>query len=570
MEGYIKVNMSSQSQSDDFNNSFVGALNTPLIDDELALRVTAYRFDNAGYVDAVSTPSAESIAAATGSTVIVEDDIGGSTYTGARATLLWTATEKLDITLTLGTQEIEIEGAPEIALGSEGYSNSYLNTPHGKNEAVDFDYGNLLIEYDLGWASLTSASSLLQGQVAKGQNFFGTFPDSLFGPSSLNQVTDSDRFVEEIRLASQFDGPLQFVAGLFYEDYQTELNSQNNWDGTAPNPFGSNPLIDATVELDLTQKAVFGEVSYAFNEQWELTVGGRYFDYDRVDTTIQRPSAFFAASIDPINASDTGTTFKTNLSFTPNDHTLLYAQWSEGFRLGKGQTLPPLDLCDIAPEDGKLDGTDADLTNQIDPDRTENIELGAKFTLLDNNLTLNTAVFNIDWSDLPSYIRGDSPSCPVDFGITNNIGKANSKGVEVDVNYLVTSQLSVNLSASYVEAEWKDTTGITAESGESLSFAPRTNASMGLQYSFDMSSYPAFARADINYVGEYENGFKSSGFPTSGDYVNANLRLGIDIDQWSLALYVTNLTDEDSSIASAVSDIRVIPRRLGLEANYTF
>ena len=45
----------------------------------------------------------------------------------------------------------------------------------------------------------------------------------------------------------------------------------------------------------------------------------------------------------------------------------------------------------------KLDFSDADLIDQIDPDTTENIEIGAKFTLLDNRLTLNTAVFHIDW-----------------------------------------------------------------------------------------------------------------------------------------------------------------------------
>ena len=184
---------------------------------------------------------------------------------------------------------------------------------------------------------------------------------------------------------------------------------------------------------------------------------------------------------------------------------------------------------------------------------------------------MNTAIFNVDWADLPAFIVNDAAACPGGFGTTNNIGEANSKGIEVETNYLITPQLAINLSASYIEAEWKKTEGITAEPGESLSFAPRTNANLGVQYGFDVSSYPAFVRADVNYVGEYETQFKSSGFGTAGDYVNVNMRLGLDIDQWSLAFYVVNLTDESSLIHSGPSNEYIVrPRKVGLEANYAF
>ena len=199
-------------------------LNIPLVTDQtaLALRVAAYRFDNAGYVDAVSTPALEATATATGSTVILEDDIGGSTFTGARAILLWSATEELDVTLTLGTQEIDVDGAAELATG-QGYRANYLNTPNGMNEAIEFDYGNLLIEYDLGWASLMSATSVFKGETAFNQNFSTQAPGSGFDAVSFNTYRDVDRFVEEVRLASQLEGPWQFVAGLFYEDLQDDL-----------------------------------------------------------------------------------------------------------------------------------------------------------------------------------------------------------------------------------------------------------------------------------------------------------------------------------------------------------
>ncbi|MDB9953762.1 TonB-dependent receptor, partial [Porticoccaceae bacterium] len=580
MEGSVKVNASSQSESDNLNNSIVGVLNIPLVADKLALRVAAYRFDNAGYVDAVSTPLAESIAAATGSAVIIEDDLGGSTYSGARTMLLWNASENLSTTLTFGTQEIDVKGSPEVPIGSNDYKTNYLNTPHGKNETVDFDYSNLLIEYDLGWASLMSASSLLKGDSVLAYNNLTRAPGIGFGLEATSSEISVDRehVVEEIRLASQLEGSWQFVFGLFYEDLKTNTYTQLIWDGSpSANPFGPDPVLQNTSELlELTQKALFSELTYSFSEQWDLTLGARYFDYDREDTTRNISGAFTPPGLpNSVDASETGTTYKANLSFTPNDDTLIYAQWSEGFRLGQGQNLPLASLCDT-DGNGKLDFTDGDLVDQVAPDTTENFELGAKFTLLDSRLTLNTAIFNIDWQDLPALIIDTSSICPADQGVLNNIGEANSKGIEMEAIYLVTPQLAINLSASYIEAEWEETEGITAKSGEYLTFAPRTNANLGVQYDFDLSGFSAFARTDISYVGEYETAFQSDRFldfryDAAGDYVNINFRLGINVDQWALAFYAANLTNEGSIINRFPrSEYGLTPRKLGLEASYHF
>ena len=49
--------------------------------------------------------------------------------------------------------------------------------------------------------------------------------------------------------------------------------------------FGAERLQHVQTDLDYEQKAVFGEISYEFSEQWLLTLGGRHFQYDRVDTT---------------------------------------------------------------------------------------------------------------------------------------------------------------------------------------------------------------------------------------------------------------------------------------------
>ncbi|MDB4077639.1 TonB-dependent receptor, partial [Porticoccaceae bacterium] len=582
MQGNIKVDISSQSESDDYNNSVVAAFNIPLVTDQLALRVAAYRFDNAGYVDAVSSPLVESVAATTGSTVIIEDDIGGSTFTGVRAALLWAVNENLDVTFTLGTQEIDVEGSSVVRPDELGYEVNYLNVEHGLVENVDFDYSNILIEYDLGWASLMSATSLFNGTDSLNQNFFTESPEDNLGPVSLERNRETDRFVEEIRLNSKLDGPWQFLIGFFYEDLQLGDSLRNPWGGSVPySTFGltdlTNPILSHTEqETDLEQKALFGEVSYAFNPQWEITVGGRYFDYESEDVVQDNLSVFNPVlNVTSVDASETGSIFKTNLSYRPNSDSLYYVQWSEGFRLGRGQTLPPANLCDT-DSNGKLDFTDGDLVSQVDSDRTENFEIGAKFSLLDSRLTLNTAFFTIDWMDLPSQIINTNSTdtggtCPSTISITNNIGEASSKGVEIEANYLVTQQLAINLSASYIEAEWEDTTGITAEPGESLSLSPNTNASLSVQYDFDLTEYPAFVRTDVSYVGEYENSFQADNYGTAGDYVNVKLRLGVNVENWSFALYGDNLTNDKGLILnSPFSKYGQAPRKIGFQTSYAF
>ena len=61
-------------------------------------------------------------------------------------------------------------------------------------------------------------------------------------------------------------------------------------------------------------------------------------------------------------------------------------------------------------------------------------------------------------------------------------------------------------------------------------------------------------------------------FPTNGDYINIGLRTGINIDQWELALYGSNLLNEDAAIDYSSETIsgRLRPRKLGLNVKYAF
>ena len=582
VEGSIKADFASFSESDDISQSYTAVFNAPLINNQLALRVAAYHFDDAGYVDAVATPDIEALSAATGNPVRLEDDINSITTTGARATLLWQVNDKADITLTLGTQEQESDGLSAVNFELGGYKVASLNTGPSKRVS-DADYANLVVEYDLGWAALTSSTSAVEVHGETHFNFSAQFPTNLtFGALHLTQIHDTDIFSQEIRLASQLEGSLQFVGGLFYEDIQrnTPVNTQQ-WIGdeaAMPVSLQSAPVpglrLSNTSEIDYQQQAIFGEVSYDFDQFWQLTLGARAFDYDRTDIRIQSELDASGAVTSDVDAGKKDQIYKANLSFTPNDDTLIYAQFSEGFRLGRGQVVPDSDTCDV-DGDGRLDDSGGLLTDQLDPDTTENFELGAKFTLLDNRLTLNGAIYRIDWQGIPALFRGTTDACGFFNSINNNAGSARSEGVELEVNYFLASDFKVDLALAYNEAYYTDTSpNSRIEIGEDLPFAPNFTANMGVEYSFDIGSNPAFIRSDFNYFGEAESNTQAVGGAREpiGGYLNVNLRASVSIDQWEVAFYGRNLTNENNFIRYDFTNFATLlpPRKLGLEIKYTF
>ena len=145
---------------------------------------------------------------------------------------------------------------------------------------------SLIVSYDFGWSSLTSASSWINYQsvsnsdVSRSTASFGFFTGlTTAGPYSNYGIKNVDRFSQELRLASQLDGKIQFVAGLFYEDQEMDRSQTWAWSGDpALNPNPGLNLFNVPGDDSLEQQAVFGELSYEFTNKVTATLGARYFD----------------------------------------------------------------------------------------------------------------------------------------------------------------------------------------------------------------------------------------------------------------------------------------------------
>lgn len=589
----IVGNYSNTSGNGGDNNMVQGIFNVPLIEDQLAIRAVAYRYENGGFHENIagSDPAFRAGLAAFGAPALAaavdEDDIGNDEYIGGRISLLWQPNDDLKFTLSYLYQDIVQEGRPESEADKfqqTRFQMSPVNRSRGNgSETSDstIELINGVLEYDLNWASFLASASWIDGS-----SLFQQGDVIIAGPNSSNGESDFQSFTGEVRLASNFDGPLQFLGGFFYEDIDEQFDNSIYWLGSTaslPGFLGTDPLfLIFREERDTEQLAFFGELSYNLTERLTVAFGWRAFHFNKSDQTDSIGAIFGTPPggpgvIENLGTNDTDNNFKFHVSYKPNDETLLYALYSEGFRLGRPTSGVPIATCDV-DNDGIVDGSNVpvDATRNIESDLLENIEVGGKFTMLDGRLIVNADIYHIDWTGLPIRTRAAAGGCPTVF--TANVGEASSFGIEFQTNYYITEGLRLDFGGSYLDAELtEDAPQLNAVDGDRLPGAPKINGNAAIQYDFELSGNPAFIRADAFYTGSFFGNLTQDPLTKAGGYVKLDARAGISWRDFDIELYVRNLTNEDDYTWRALGGgggpdfgYRLRPRTVGVQLAYNF
>ena len=564
-----------------------GVINIPLIEDQLAVRAVAYGFDNSGFIENVAASNRGDgglldSALAFGGIAVDGTDIGKEEYTGFRITTLWQPTELFDVTLTYTDQDVDQTGWPEVNLALDEFQQERFLTREGMREALNnqVEIINLTANYDMKWGDITSVTSWIDyDQKSLFDLSFG------FGlPIDAAGQKKVDSFIQEVRFVSDFDGPIQLLTGIYYEDRESSRDFHNSFSGEPefeddvlalflPPPLPEKFENRQTLVADIKQTAFYGELVYQLSEQFVATIGGRYFEYEQdAPTTL---SGIFGNSFTPNSTDDSGTTYKFNLSYRPADDVLVYGQWAEGFRLGGVQTaLPP--GCAVDGIATLPDGSEIVVPDNIAPDELENFELGVNSSFYDDRITINAAIYRINWEGIPVQIGLACASA-----IVANAGESKSEGVELESQILLTENLRMDISFSYNDATLtEDALGLGAGAikGADLPGSADFNMSLGGEYKFLIADSEAFVRVDYAYIGEYFSDFSSSG-QNSGDYGTVNLKVGATIDQFSIDVFANNLTNADdftwtenilSQLTGASRAYQLRPRTIGLNIGYQF
>lgn len=412
--------------------------------------------------------------------------------------------------------------------------------------------GSATIAYDV---SPTLVFTSITSRDGGKQNLQQAADGSPLDILDINWRSSFQQFSEEARF--NYNGTkLKLVGGGFY-----------GWDEViTDNRFNIGQAIAPTVNGGFFQHyrqvrrsyAVFAQGDYDLTERLSVTLGARY-TWDRsqyrdgyaylfagniggpdlpLATTVPcagvpgtcpyNPNARFA--LDGRNNALTG---RVSLNYTFEDGTLVYASYNRGYRSG-------------AFNGGGY--TSSVGINYIAPERVNAYEVGLKGRYFDNALTLTMSGFYYDY--INQQVQDTRPG-PVSFLV--NAPKAEVYGVEGEARWRLTPAVTVNASAGYLHATYKELTlqNIRLD-GNDLPFAPRFTAQGGVDLTLFKNgndgltvspSVAYFSRqyfSPFNAINAVGTGQQNSELQQKG-FAKVNLTAALTTGRFTIKAFATNL-----------------------------
>ena len=421
------------------------------------------------------------------------------------------------------------------------------------------------------------------------------------------QERNQSDFSGELRVSSDDnEAAMRWIAGVYFAEIEREVvvaYGADQGQGFLRQPYvpptGPNPtdlLFSDT--FDTSVLSAFGQVEYDLTEQWELSLALRY-DYE--DRTVSNSVPNVAASglnvntivdgvVGPINPAfnlnpngipERDRSFsqlqpKVTLSYQANRDMNLYASYGVGFRSGGFNSIgteATLDFWFNASGNGTPgDAVNAQLQVPDDYDKevTTNAEVGLKSKFMENKLRLNTALFSTTVEDNQFFEFFAGP-----FGLlraVTTIDELSIQGFEMDIEVDLSEDITLFGGIGLLDSEIKENQNRPLTVGNSAPQAPDQTFNLGLNWDYTLTQDIIMTtRIDWQYVGEtFFHTLQGERTPTIWDffgtlgggvppgphsqdfsrasrdaYNTLNLRVIFDAENWSVALWGKNITDEE-------------------------
>jgi outer membrane receptor protein involved in Fe transport len=208
---------------------------------------------------------------------------------------------------------------------------------------------------------------------------------------------------------------------------------------------------------------------------------------------------------------------------------MLYLRYATGYRPGGPNALPPAAPPDVPREYGA--------------DKTKNIELGYRSTLLQGLLSIDVAAFHVNWTNIQLLEQVDN------FGINGNGGTAKSQGFEWNFGYVPVHGLTLQWTGAYTDAKLTSPAPtVGGNVGDPLPYAPKWSTSFDGEYDWAaFADFKYFVGTTWSYLGNRKTGFGTSpdGLTQTSlpSYNTWAARLGFQNDRYRVSLYGKNLND---------------------------
>jgi len=566
-----RVRFGAENVSDgEMGYSGTGMLNVPL-SDSFALRATGYYRDQGGFIDSIGTAGSDR-----------EEDINSSKSYGGRLAALYAPSDTFSARVSAVIQNIRNDAGGDIESNANTLETLYGGPTQSQfvPEFTDFDYRvyNATLDFDLGFATLTSASSFNELEEPFRSDLTTQFSPLLiavfgFPPHELlqEQTTKYDKATQELRLASPSNDRFEWLLGAYYTKEKGDIiqHIEAVQPGTlTPLPLGV--LGDATLHSNYEEIAGFFSGTIHFGDSFDLTLGGRYSTNDQDATQVS--GGALAGGLPPTTltaASDEDVfTYSVAPKWKLDEHKALYIRVATGFRPGGPNVVPPL-----APPT---------VPRIYDSDEITSYEAGLKVESADRAYSLDLALFHIDWEDIQLFARVNN------FGVNVNGGDAASYGFEFTGSAYLTEGFNVSLNGSLTDTHLKDDTPALSggKKGDALPFTPEWSASLNTNYEWSVGSQAmAYVGGSVRYL-SYQTASYDLAFRTANGrqrkveaYEVVDLQAGIDFGHYTIELYGKNLTDSDGKTstgglggvpAGALPTGVIRPRTFGLTVGFNF
>lgn len=474
---------------------------------------------------------------------------------------------------------------PALAAGV-GYTPASLD-PYDRVTDIDAALGvstneggvSAIANWNLGAATLTSVSAwrFWNWDAANDRDYTGL-------PIQLVQHIPSrqDQYSQELRLASNGEGALSYVGGLYFFRQRVIGRPISIYGplaayylvgpttGAAATPVPGNLLdgfgSDGRTDFQSNSYAAFGEVNWRPLRGLTITGGLRYtyekkkgsydtFTFGGLQTA---NAALNSAKLSILRGQDYAArvnggalTGRTNLAYQFTPDVFGYAGFARGAKSG-GINMSGL----------PLDNANQPALNTavVRPEQNTNYEIGLKTRLFGQRLTLNVDAYYTRVTDFQANVTDTGAAAALRTYLAN-IPKVTVKGIEADANVQVSKRFSLNASAAYADGKYDSypngpcpierigsATTVCDLSGIALPSLPKWSVTYGGDYALPID--PLGGSIALHLDGRSQT--KQFGDPTGsaytviGGYTLVNGSVGFRSRRgWEIAVFTRNLFDRN-------------------------
>ena len=411
--------------------------------------------------------------------------------------------------------------------------------------------GYLTLNKSLDFGSITSITSFLNGRFLNLVDADGTMDPLLH----IDFRSKTHEFSQDLRFASSFNGPFQFIAGAYHQRDNVDI-------GTIYTIFGGPPvlpILGQNYHQERRSYAAYVDGTYDLDQRFTV-YGGLRYTRDGGDL-----SNFHVTPVIPVQAtisySDAQPTGRLGASMKVTRDLMVFGHYARGYHSS-------------AFNGGALTSA-ADL-NVAKPEFLNSFEVGVKSQVLNRKLTLNASAFRYDFKQQQFLnLVGISSQQLV------NAGQSRITGAEFEAMLQATRDLRFNASVGLLDGTYRSLILNGADlSGKRMIEAPRYTANAGIDYSMPAGGgYKLSFHGDGSLIGAQY--FLATNAPKSRVGVTRDVAARIALlspsKKVEVAVYGKNLSDNRNPagiVLDATSQTKFTtvphPRRFGVDVTFRY